>query len=589
MSASQPMTVSKWRYYLTFGLLSVALGTLCARLVLLLSRGPSDLVESAIRQQRTVTIFPARPGSILATSRRAYVPLAVSRQVPSCYADPLILSDEIDEIAPQIAAALEIPLTAVQSKLREHGTRRFCWMKRAVSDSQAESIRGLKNRGVRIRHEWAREYPNGDLAATVVGFRRIGGFPGAGIELTQDEHIAPCDGRTVLLSDASRRGIHPIGGQTIPPRDGANVFLTLDAVMQGYLHDAVRASVEKFSGHWGTGIIVEPHTGRILGMCSYPSFDPNAYNTARPEDMANRAISLPFEPGSVLKPIIAAGAVQAGVVRYQDEIFCENGTYRARKGGRITDHGKSYQWLSVTDGVVFSSNICMAKVGEKLGNEMMHHIVKSFGFGRTTGIELTGESPGIVRPLKKWNGYSLRRVPFGQEISVTALQLAMSFATIANGGELLRPRLVDRVVDSEGRVVYRSERQVVRRVISESVAKETLKVMSEVVTRGTGRACRIEGYTVFGKTGTAQVAGPGGYEPDAYVSSFVGGGPLHDPRILILVSIYRPDPDKGYYGALVAAPPVREVLAKSLEYLGIRRDRTARLVSTEDPTIHSIH
>jgi len=282
---------------------------------------------------------------------------------------------------------------------------------------------------------------------------------------------------------------------------------------------------------------------------------------------------MPFEPGSVFKPVVVAGAVDAGVVSYQEEIFCENGLYNAPRGGRISDHGKSYGTLTITDGVVLSSNICMAKIGEKLGNEMIHRIVERFGFGQQTGIDLPGQSPGILRPLAKWDGYSMRRVPFGQEISATALQVTMAFCALANGGQLLRPRLVELVADNEGQVLYQSHKEVVRRVLSPPVAAQSLAVLEEVVRRGTGRACQMEQWRSFGKTGTAQIAGGGGYVEDAYVGSFVGGAPTSNPRVLCMIAIYRPDKHRGYYGATVAAPYVKQVLEHSLTYLGVPPDK----------------
>jgi cell division protein FtsI (penicillin-binding protein 3) len=282
---------------------------------------------------------------------------------------------------------------------------------------------------------------------------------------------------------------------------------------------------------------------------------------------------VPYEPGSVIKPIFAAAAVDAGLLTYETRIFCENGTYRARRGGRISDHGKSYGELSVADVVVLSSNIGMAKVGEKLGNERICAVARKFGFGRRTGVKLPGESGGIVRPLRVWDGYSTRRVPFGQEISVTALQLTMAFGSLVNGGLLLQPQLVDHVRDASGRVVWTRQPQVVRRVLSPAVAARTLNVLQQVVQRGTGKACRLERWSSFGKTGTAQVPGAGGYIDEAYTATFIGGAPAGRPKVLCLISIYRPDKSKGYYGSKVAAPYVKEVLRQTLSYMNVPADR----------------
>jgi cell division protein FtsI/penicillin-binding protein 2 len=308
-------------------------------------------------------------------------------------------------------------------------------------------------------------------------------------------------------------------------------------------------------------------------MCSYPTFNPNAFGRSNPADRTNRAITLPYEPGSAAKPIFAAAAVDAGVVTFDTNIYCENGTYFASKGGRISDHGHQYGYLSVLDIVVHSSNIGMAKIGEKLGNRQLRDIAYRFGFGQKTGVELTGEDQGIVRDMHKWDGYSLRRVPFGQEIAVTAMQLVMAFGALSNGGELLAPRLVDRVTDNQGQVVWQGQRKVVRRVLKPSVSAQTLESMAGVVERGTGSACKMKQWTSFGKTGTAQIPGPQGYQEGAYTGTFIGGAPVNKPRVLCLISVYWPNRRKGYYGGTVAAPYVKNVLEQSLAYLNVPPDR----------------
>ena len=273
---------------------------------------------------------------------------------------------------------------------------------------------------------------------------------------------------------------------------------------------------------------------------------------------------------------IAAAAVDMRRFKYDSSIFCENGLYHAYKGGRISDHGEKHGYLTLADVVIHSSNIGMAKVGEALGNHKLYEVLQSFGMGEPTGVSLPGESRGIVRPLKDWDGYSMRRVPFGQEVSVTALQLTMAFCALANGGELVHPRIVDRVCGPDGEVVWRSSREVVRRVVSVETAAQTMAVLQDAVEGGTGKVCRLEWWTSFGKTGTAQVAGPGGYMDDAYTSTFIGGAPVSGPRALCLISIYRPDRKKGYYGATVAAPFVKQVLHKTMVYLDVPPDRPAQ-------------
>ena len=534
-------------------------------------------------QQRKATPIPGRPGNIYAVAGRRTVLVASSRQVPSCFADPFLLDDSRDLLDTAIAAgkALGLDPVRVHEKLLLRSGRRFVWLKRGLSDAEARAVRALRSPAVAIQHEWRRTYPNGSLAGTSVGFRRVDGVGGSGLELALHSDLTGKDGRQVVLTDAARRGIRPLVAESVLPEDGHHVLLSLDLVIQGYLQEAVAHSVREYGAPWGTGIVIGPATGRVLAMCSVPTFNPNQYSKAVASTRTNRAISCPYEPGSVVKPLFAAAAVDQGEVAWTNKIFCEDGVYRAHRGGKISDHGKAYGWLTVTDVVVDSSNIGMAKLGEMLGNRALCEIARRFGFGQRTGIELPAESPGQLRPLAKWDGYSLRRIPFGQEVSTTTLQLAVAFGAVANGGVLLRPRIVDRVVDAWGRTVRQGRAVVVRRVLSPSVAAQAVDVMRQVVERGTGRSSRMQQWTSFGKTGTAQIAGPGGYPEGAYVGSFVAGAPCANPRLICLISIYWPERSKGYYGSKVAAPSVKDVLAKTLTYLDVPPDRPSALARAE--------
>ncbi|MBN1553195.1 MAG: penicillin-binding protein 2 [Phycisphaerae bacterium] len=531
-------------------------------------------VVRAARGRRILLPIPARPGDIYARSRRSSVLLAGSRQRPSCFVDPkLISNDELGKISTELAETLGLDPGWVFRELTLKKDRRFVWIARGISPGQAQAVGALKCRAVGIQYEWRREYPNGPLAGTVLGYCRRDGQPGCGLELKAHPLLAPTDGRRVILGDAWRRPIWSDPESSQKPRDGQTVCLTLDVVIQGYLQQAVAQAVEEYGAKWGTGVVVNPWTGAILAMSSSPEFDPNAYSTTNPEDMLNRAIACPYEPGSVFKPIIAAAAVQRGLMNYETKIDCENGVYHALRGGRISDHGHHYGLISLADVIVHSSNIGMAKVGEKMGNRKLHEAVSRWGFGEKSGILLPGESGGIVRDLEKWDGYSLRRVPFGQEIAVSSVQLAMAFSAFANGGLLMQPRIIEQVTDARGRVIETYKPAIVRRVLSENVARQSLKVLGDVVRRGTGKKFMMDRWESWGKTGTAQIPGPQGYIDGAYVASFIGGAPMEHPAVVCLISIYFPDRSKGYYGGTVAAPRVKEVLEKTLTYLHIPPER----------------
>jgi cell division protein FtsI (penicillin-binding protein 3) len=576
----------RWRYELVFGLLLLALGALTVRMVLLLrdERGRALAVSS--RQQRMVVPLPARVGSIRACGAGSYCLLAGSRQAPLCFADPMladldqwsahcILLSEIlaPELSPSGQDVLRWSLFRKIADRRDIG-RRYVVLQRELTGDQVRRIKQLDLPGVRVSHEWKREYPCGDLAGTVVGFRMRDGRPGGGVELSFQDLLKATEGRRVMIADVARRPIWPLPRESHRPVDGGTIYLCLDLNVQRFLASEVRASVEKYQAQWGAGIVMNVRTGEILAMSSSPTFDPNRYARYGPEERTNRAIVCPFEPGSVLKPLYAAAAVEEGAVGWETMIDAEGGTYIVRGGGRIGDHGKDWQRLSVRDAVIRSSNIVMAKIGEKLGNDRLYAWAQRMGFGRRTGIPLPAESPGILRPLHKWDGYSLRRVPFGQEISVTSLQLVRAFAALANGGVLPEVRLVHHVIDSQGRRIDLPEVRG-KRIFSQDVARQAILAMQGVVEdeEGTGRRARMERWTCFGKTGTAQVPNRHGYNDEDYVGSFIGGAPVDRPAVICLISIYKPDRKIGYYGGVVAAPYVRRVLEQTLEYLRVAPDK----------------
>ncbi|HOF18547.1 MAG TPA: penicillin-binding protein 2 [Phycisphaerae bacterium] len=588
-----------WRCDVFFGLLMLAMVALSVRLGLLLRDERSSRLRAAQRQFRMTHPLSARRGNLFIRTAGSYVPLATSTEKPYCFIDPFLLRDE--EISPTAVAVADILSTnsvALQERLMLKRESRFVEIPQMLTDEQVSALRALRNPAVGIYYEWRRVYPSGPLAGPVAGFCRLDLIdgegetlvPGGGLELSMQKRLAARDGRRVVLADASRRPIWPLPYESRPPVDGQNIYLTLDANIQGYLETALTASVEKFHGDrtWGTGIVADPRTGEILAMASVyydpkagkiVPFDPNQYSTSSEESRTNRAIVLPFEPGSVAKPLFAAAAVEAGVARWDTQFFCENGLYLAPGGGKISDHGQRYGNLTVTDIVVHSSNIGMAKIGEKLGNDRLYEIARRYGFGEPTGVDLPGESPGQLRPRNRWDGYSTRRVPFGQEISATAMQLVMAFCSHANGGLLMRPRLVDRVTDARQQVLWQGEPTVVRRTLSPAVAEQSVRAMAEVVERGTGKACKLSQWTSFGKTGTAQIAGRGPdgrftYLDGAFVGSFIGGAPVSQPRLICLISIYWPKASVGHYGATVAAPYVKQVLEQSLAYLNVPPDKT---------------
>ena len=576
---------SRWRLHLVFATLGVALLVPAGRAAYLQHWRGRELSDWAKRQQFQLVVLPARPGNIFGQTAGGCVLLAASKQVDSCYADPSLLEDgEVAAVMGKLAVALEEPPGELLDRFARRRDKRFVWLARDITASQAQAVGELNLRAVRVAREWRRQYPNGPLGGHVLGFRQIDGAAAAGIELGADSWLRPREGLKVVHVDAARRGRYADVAEYYPPADGKHVVLTLDVMIQGFLEQALAETVQQYGktaaadeekATAAMGVVMDPATGAVLAMASVPACDPNTYGLASPSQRRNRAITDPYEPGSAFKPFIAAGAVQLGRAELTTTFFCHHGIYRAHRGGTIRDFpGCRFGELPLSEILIRSSNIGMAKLGERLGNDQLHRISWAFGFGRRSGLDLPGECPGTLVPTRRWTSYATRRLPFGQgPIMITTLQLTNAFAAIANGGVLMRPRLVDRVLDADGQVIYRGSPQRIRRVLDPQVARQLIdEALVEVVQRGTGKRCRLQRWQAFGKTGTAQIGGPGGYEEREHTATFVGGAPAGRPAVVCAISVYRPEYSKGYTGGKVSAPAVGGVLAKTLAYLGVPPD-----------------
>jgi len=339
-------------------------------------------------------------------------------------------------------------------------------------------------------------------------------------------------------------------------------------------------------------IVAEPGTGAILAMVSLPCFEPDYIQSADPNSFRNRAITDQFEPGSILKPVVAVIAIDSGVVGLDEEIFCEDGDYRGRGFGRIGEYGDhQFADLTVRDILIRSSNIGMAKIGQKLGKDKLYSGLKLFGFGKKTGVDLPAEAEGCLRPVNKWTGYSVTRIPFGQEISVTAIQLVRAFCILANGGRSVRPHLLKAMVGNRGQIVkLRQPPSSVGFVVKPEVAHWIITdALVGVVKDGTGKKAALEKWQVFGKTGTASIARSSqrGYSDTDYIASFVAGAPAEEPVVVVLVSIHKPNTDlgKGYTGGTVAAPVAARILEKTLNYLRVPELKKGKSCVEETPAL----
>ncbi len=581
--------------HILFALLFAGLAALLGRLLTFQSRCQGDMIKKAEQQQRITLDIPGRRGDIYGRSYSMSVLLAGSRRAPSIFADPTFIApdppenpdspaakraihDALLEAAKPVAEALRVPTDQVLGDLEEGRRidRRFVWLAREVDDATVERIKALHLRGVDVKSEWRREYPNGSLAAHIIGFasrdEKDVERGDEGMELYADSYLHAEDGHNIVWGDAARRAIWDAPDSYQPPKDGHHVQLTLDVIIQRKLQEELAKVVAKSKAESALGIVVDVRNGEILALANEPTYDLNDYGKSTADQRRNRAIVDPYEPGSIFKPFVAVSAFAMGKVRLGEEIFCNNGAYECRAGRTLHDVHGGYGTLTFEAIVFKSSNIGMSHIGERLGNDTLYGIITAFGFGSSTGIELRGEDVGLVNPLRKWTPDSKWSIPMGQEVGVTGLQMAMGLTCIANDGFMLRPKLIRAIYGSDGQVqIDRAGPIPVRQVVDAAICRKfRLEVLARVPTEGTGKSGRLNGWSSFGKTGTAQIAP---YGTGLYTASYMAGSPVDKPRLVCLISVRKPDPHGGfYYGGQVAAPVVKAVMEQALAYLDVPQD-----------------
>jgi cell division protein FtsI (penicillin-binding protein 3) len=389
-----------------------------------------------------------------------------------------------------------------------------------------------------------------------------------GLELQYNDYIRGETGSSIIERDALGRRVLAQGveGLRIPP--GGDVHLTIDTSIQHLAEKELEATITKNRAKAGVAIVVEPFTGEVLALANYPSFDPNNFSKESAQQRRNRAIADSFEPGSIFKTILAAAALEEGVVGKEDLFYCEMGKYAF--GGKIIHDTHPNGWLPFYKILQVSSNIGFTKVAEKLKKDRYFRYIEKFGFGQVTGIDMPGEIAGLLRRPESWSAVDLATHAFGQGISVTPMQMVMAYAAVANGGFLMRPYVVSRVMSPNGDVLVQNQPHVVRRVISEKTSHLLASMLTEVTSEGgTGTMANIEGFDVAGKTGTAQKAdlAHGGYAAKKRVASVVGFVPANDPRLVALVLV--DEPEVNVYGGIVAAPAFRDIARGALRHLAV--------------------
>ncbi|HHT9136247.1 MAG TPA: peptidoglycan D,D-transpeptidase FtsI family protein [Candidatus Wunengus sp. YC60] len=523
-------------------------------------------IKLAKAQQCKKIELPARRGSI---QDRNGIKLAESLQVGSVYVDPAEVED-ISTVAYQLSKLLKLNSSKLIKQLNRD--RRFVWIKRMVSDVELNAVAKLSLKGVYIKHEYHRFYPNQQLASHILGFTDVDEKGLEGVELSFDSVLSGKPGYKLINRDALQRQIITLDAEEQLPKHGDHVVLTIDANIQRFAEEELEIAYKKWAPTSATAVVMDPMTGEVLAMCNYPTYDPNHFKKYPAGSRRNLAITDCYEPGSVMKPIVISGIFEQGLVKPDDVLFCNNGVCEI-EGRILHDTHGGHGNLTVSEIVAYSSNIGMAKLGLLMGNEKMYEYLKQFNFGEKTGIELPGEIGGIFRPLKQWSKkYSLISISIGHEIAVTPLQFVAAFCSIPNGGLLLEPTIIKSTMNNDGKTKEEFQSlQPVRRVINANVARNIMNpILMKVVTEGTGKNANLLEYDVAGKTGTSQKAGSDGgrYSHEKYVGSFIAYAPAEHPRICVLVMINEPQ-NGAYYGGTIAAPVVGEIIKRSLLYLGV--------------------
>jgi len=468
---------------------------------------------------------------------------------------------------------LDIPAELLAEKL--NCQRRYIVIKREVPESLAnalrEKLRAGNLGGIYFEYDASRIYPNGSMLCHVIGFTDFEHHGIQGVEASMDEYLRGQDGYRYVERNRVGQEIVPFRGQERAPRNGYQVHLTVDLGLQNIIENEIDAAMKEFTPQKATIILMRPQTGEILAMANRPNFDLNLRSEAKPEGMKNRAIIDMMEPGSTFKIVAAASALNERKLRFDSSVFCENGLWNFG-GAALHDH-RAFGYLSVRDILIKSSNIGAAKLALSVGQEKFYEYIRRFGFGERTGIELPGEINGLIRPPRLWSKISITRIPMGHEIGVTPLQMTVAMATIANSGKLIMPHIVKSITAADGKVISSLSPVVLRQVISPETARQIGDALRGVVSdRGTAAAAAVPGFTIAGKTGTAQkVARNGGYEQGKYVVSFVGYLPAEHPEFVGLVMLddaHTTKPELNY-GGLVAGPIFSRVAEKAARYLDL--------------------
>jgi cell division protein FtsI (penicillin-binding protein 3) len=537
-----------------------------ARLVYLQVSQHSSLTNRARQQQQNALDTTPQRGEVLDRNGRQ---LARSVQTISLFLDPAGLdAGQLECTAQHLSNALGLSYGELSQQLSNAQTeeRRFLWIARRLDVDRGNQILALELPGVHPVIEPKRYYPNGSLASHVLGYVGIDGQGLGGVEHSYNSKIKGEPGELFLEKDATGRAYESF---EIPAKPGQTVVLTIDQTIQYHAEQALQAAVERSHAKSGTAIVLDPRTGEILALANAPTFDPNKVSDSTAEARSNWALQNMYEPGSTFKIVAFSAAIDRKLAKPEDHIDCQMGAITV--AGRVVHDHHPFGSLTLVEALAKSSNVGAIKLGIRVGDESMYDYITRYGFGSRTGIELMGETPGMLRKVDRWQPSSIGSIAIGQEIGVTPLQMVSAYAAVANDGVRIAPHIVREVRNATGSVLFSAQPEQ-RRVINAETAIALRGMLEGVTLHGTAKKAQLDGYSAAGKTGTAQKIDPRtkGYSATKFVGSFVGFAPVNNPQVAIIVVI--DEPAGAYHGGDVAAPVFREIAEQILPALNVEPD-----------------
>jgi cell division protein FtsI (penicillin-binding protein 3)/stage V sporulation protein D (sporulation-specific penicillin-binding protein) len=572
------------RIILASGFLGLIFTGFSARLIYIGVARHDEYSALAAQKNSTRQTLYAKRGLIFDRNNEI---LADNAPIRTAFADGTHIENPV-KLAQVAAPFLEMKPEELTAKLTTG--RKYLVLRHDVPAETAfelgKAMDAAKVRGIYFENDFKRVHPNGSMLCHVMGFLDHDRQGIQGVEAAMNDILNGQDGFRFIERDRTGRELVVYRGQEREPRDGFNVTLTVDMGLQSIVEDELDAACKQLKPQNAVCIMADPKTGEILAMASRPNFEPDEIGTAQPEQMKNHAVIDMFEPGSTFKIVVASAALNEGIINTESRVFCENG--RFAYGGKVLKDHHGYGMMTVHEILEKSSNIGSAKLGLMMGENTFYEYVKRFGFGERTGIELPGEIPGLVHPPANWDNLTITRMPMGQAVAVTPLQTVMAMSAIANGGKLMAPHIVKSLSDSDSKLVQEFKPTVIREVVNPETAQIVRNALADVVSaKGTAVLASVPGFTVGGKTGTAQIPdGHGGYFKDKYLASFIGFMPVEDPKFVCLVMIQ--DPKVGpelYYGGLVSAPIFSRIAQRAARLLDmqpvLKAEPVAEMVSNK--------